>query len=101
MKQYEVEISEKRNFGRYGKMVYTSFCLQHTSKEGVKDFALEILSGMTWGELLNSCLEKSVNRLKFIIEYGRYDLNEVIGLDHASKHFSFSATVMRKGIDYV
>ena len=100
MKQYAVDVLGKHSHGRYGKELYTSWCLSHTSKAGAEDFALDILSGKTWGELIEEIeilKDKRMGELesiRYIVWENGYQESDIIGLENAERFFSFKANLM-------
>ena len=98
MKQYEVEVMEKYSHGQHGKQRFMGWILSHTSKDGAIDFAKDIMSGMTWGDFK----KESVRPLSIFMHMSLYGFKEddPISIEHIEKHFSFRATLMKKGIDY-
>ena len=100
MKQYEVEVMAKNSHGRYGKEKYTCWCLGHTSKAGAEDFALDIISGKTWKEvieeieILKDRKMGQLESLRFVVWSNNYNEDDIIGLANAERFFSFKAYKM-------
>lgn len=96
MKQYAVEILERHTHGIYGKERYTVWCLSETSKKGACSFALEIVAGMTWRQILTEKYgEGSSHIQKSPYMSWKCELDDVIGYENANNCFSYRATLMQ------
>ena len=107
MKQYQVEVLGKYSHGQYGKPYFTSWVLGHSSKDGAKDFAFEILAGKTWAEFKQEVEISNPIEMSTLDWWQNgcwasesADENDIIGFENVKRHFSFRATLMKKGVDY-
>ena len=87
MKQYDVEILGKHSHGRDGKNYYFGMGLAAYSKTGAEDFAFDIVSGMTFEEVAESCLDMWRNHFLGLAKKHP----GVIGPELVDRYFSFKA----------
>lgn len=90
-KMYAVEVLERCSHGRYGKELMFQLCLCTTSIARAKDFAFDVLAGMTKNEILLACTNDSA-RSYIELLWPLRNLNDTpIGFENAIKFFSTKA----------
>lgn len=99
MKTYEVEIYESGKHGSYKSQKMFTWILSHNTIACVKDFAIEILAGMTYEEVFGKNTARygaeripngnGTHRLR------TYDAKEKLGFEAAEKRFTIKARVFK------
>lgn len=98
-KDYDVDVYSASSHGRYGKDHYFRWCLNDTSIENVKLFAIEILAGMTYKEVFgdDSCLYgmKKIANADGTFRLKTPSADEILGYEVAESRFTIKAKVLK------
>ena len=97
-RQYGVAVYPRGSRGSVSDKMIQHWALSSTSLERCKDFAIDILAGMSLNEIFDDMLTGSSKKDRYITliqnKYG-ITLDEPIGYDVAEKEFSFD--IYREG----
>lgn len=96
-RDYDVVVYPKGAKGDWQNKACQRWCLNTTSAEGAKDFATDIISGMSLNEIFGDDIFLSENLRQHYIETlsNRYNLqpDEEVGLEVAIRAFTYDAVL--------
>ena len=99
MKNYEVEIFESGQHGQYKASKIFTWILSSDTISKAKDFATDILAGMTFKEVYGENTARYGYK-KISLENGEcklhfYKADELLGYEVAEKHFTIKARLLK------
>lgn len=98
-KDYDVDVYSSSSHGRYGKDHFFRWCLNDTSIENVKLFAIEILAGMTYKEVFGDDFfmygMKKIENADGTFRLKTPSADEMLGYEVAESRFTIKARVLK------
>lgn len=92
-KQYEISVYSKAHSGGEKAEEYTKarMVLPSTSIKNAKEFALDVIAGLTFGEVY----EEDEDTISWLKTWCNAKMSDTIGYEHAEKHFAIRANILK------